>query len=405
MPAHRLAGHARGVYARDREHDSTGPPLRAAADATAGGDAGAARSDAPTPSRPDTVGDEAPGGLARPPWWSVAGVVVLAIALYVGLPRIAGGFGDVWGRLSSGEPVWLCVAALFEIASYASYVCMFHRVFADPGSRIGWRESYDISLAGVAASRVIATAGAGGIALTAWALRRSGMDRRELAGRLTTFYVALYAVYMAALVIFGIGLRTGIMEGRAPFGLTVVPALLAGVVIAAALLSSRFSGDRSTRLASKLRQHGRAGHWLATVVGWAETGAAGVQGALRLLRARDPALIAAVGWWGFDICTLWACFHAFGGTPPAAVIVMGYFTGMLGNILPTPAGLGGVEGGMIAAFVGFGVDGGLAVAAVLSYRAFAYWMPLIPGVLSYVRLLRTATDWERDDRLESQAAS
>jgi uncharacterized membrane protein YbhN (UPF0104 family) len=60
---------------------------------------------------------------------------------------------------------------------------------------------------------------------------------------------------------------------------------------------------------------------------------------------------------------------------------------------------------MIAAFVGFGVDSGVAVAAVLSYRAFAYWMPLMPGALSYVRLLRTATDWEREDRLESQAAS
>jgi uncharacterized protein (TIRG00374 family) len=130
-----------------------------------------------------------------------------------------------------------------------------------------------------------------------------------------------------------------------------------------------------------------------------------VQGALRLLRARDPALLAALGWWGFDICTLWACFHAFGATPPAAVVVMGYFTGMLGNVLPTPAGLGGVEGGMIAAFVGFGVDGGLAVAAVLSYRTFAYWMPLIPGVLSYARLLRTATDWEREDRQKSPAAS
>jgi hypothetical protein len=28
-----------------------------------------------------------------------------------------------------------------------------------------------------------------------------------------------------------------------------------------------------------------------------------------------------------------------------------------------------------------------------------------PGGLSYVRLLRTATDWEREDQLETQAAS
>ena len=164
---------------------------------------------------------------------------MLVAGLYVVLPRLVGGFDEVWGRLSSGEPLWLCAAAVFEIASYASYVFMFHRVFADPGSRIGWRESYDISLAGVAASRLVATAGAGGIALTAWALRRGGMDRREFASRLTTFYVMLYAVYMASLVVFGVGLRTGIMEGRAPFGLTVVPAILGGVLIALALLSAR----------------------------------------------------------------------------------------------------------------------------------------------------------------------
>jgi putative heme transporter len=370
MPAHRAVAHAGLVYV-----DEQAP--------------------ADPPTRPS----------ARPPWWSVVGVAVLAAGLYVGLPRLVGGFDEVWGRLSSGEPRWLCAAALFEVASYACYVWMFHRVFTDPGSRIGWRESYDISLAGVAASRLIATAGAGGIALTAWALRRSGMERRELASRLTTFYVALYAVYMASLVVFGIGLRTGVMEGRAPFGLTVVPALFAGVAIAAALVASRFAGERSARLATRLREHGRAGRWLATVVGWADTVAAGVQGALRLLRARDPALLAALGWWGFDICTLWACFHAFGASPPAAVVVMGYFTGMLGNVLPTPAGLGGVEGGMIAAFMGFGVESGVAVAAVLSYRAFAYWMPLIPGVLSYVRLLRTASDWEHEDQLPSPAAS
>ena len=49
---------------------------------------------------------------------------------------------------------------------------------------------------------------------------------------------------------------------------------------------------------------------------------------------------------------------------------------MLGNLLPMPGGVGGVEGGMIASFVAFGVDGGLAVVAVLVYRAFTFWLPL-----------------------------
>ena len=61
-------------------------------------------------------------------------------------------------------------------------------------------------------------------------------------------------------------------------------------------------------------------------------------------------------------------FHAFGTPPPFTVIWMAYFVGMLGNLLPLPGGIGGVEGGMIGAFAAFGVDFDLAVLAVLSYR-------------------------------------
>ena len=58
-------------------------------------------------------------------------------------------------------------------------------------------------------------------------------------------------------------------------------------------------------------------------------------------------------------------FHAFGSPPPFTVIWMAYFVGMVGNLLPLPGGLGGVEGGMIGAFAAFGVDLDLAVLAVL----------------------------------------
>jgi uncharacterized protein (TIRG00374 family) len=113
-----------------------------------------------------------------------------------------------------------------------------------------------------------------------------------------------------------------------------------------------------------------------------------------MLRTRDPALLGALAWWGFDIAVLWACMRAFGDPPPVAVLVMAYFTGMLGNLLPLPGGLGGVEGGMIGALIAFGVPGGLAVVSVLTYRAFAFWLPTVPGVLAYLQLRRTVRDWE-----------
>jgi uncharacterized membrane protein YbhN (UPF0104 family) len=74
---------------------------------------------------------------------------------------------------------------------------------------------------------------------------------------------------------------------------------------------------------------------------------------------------------------------------------MGYLTGTLGNVLPLPGGLGGVEGAMIGSFLGFDADADLAVTAVLGYRAFQYWLPIIPGVVAYLRLLRTVRGWDK----------
>src|SRR5256885_7686651 len=101
---------------------------------------------------------------------------------------------------------------------------------------IDWKASYEISMAGLAATRLFAAAGAGGIALTAWALRRSGMEARVVACRMVAFLVLLYIVYMVALVAVGLGLRIGLLEGPAPFGFTVVPAIFGGVAIAFAAL-------------------------------------------------------------------------------------------------------------------------------------------------------------------------
>jgi len=52
-----------------------------------------------------------------------------------------------------------------------------------------------------------------------------------------------------------------------------------------------------------------------------------------------------------------------------------------------------VEGGMIGAYAAFGVDSGLAVVAVLVYRAFTFWLPLIPGLIAYLRLRQTVDGW------------
>ena len=321
--------------------------------------------------------------------------IVSAVAfLYLGLPRLVG-LKDTWNRIQRGNGWWFALAAFLEVCSFAGYIALFRAVFVRGEGRIGWRESYEITMAGLAATRLLASGGAGGIALTAWALRRSGMERRIAACRMIAFMALLYGVYMLTLVIDGLGLYLGVIPGRAPFAITIVPAIFGGAVMIIFLSVSLLPGDFD-RLVKHWSHGGRLGRFARTLAAAPATAASGVRTALSLLRSRDPMLLGAVAWWGFDIAVLWAAFHAFGASPPKGVIVMAYFVGMLGNTLPLPAGIGGVDGGMIGAFTAFGIDFEVSIVAVLAYRGFAFWLPTLPGAVAYLQLRRTVKRWRRE---------
>ena len=308
----------------------------------------------------------------------VAGLVVIAPAI-ADLP-------DVWGKLMSGHLGWLTLALGLEIMSFVGHAILFRAVSIDADgtrSRIGFRASTEVTLAGHAATRLFASAGAGGIALTAWALKKSGMESRDVAARMTTFMVLLYAVYMGALVIGGLGLYSGVIPGGGSFAMTIVPAIFGAAVIALVATAQLVKPGES-----RLRR------WLSPV-------GDGVRSARRLIRQGNPGLLGAFMWWAFDIAALWAAFEAFGDSPAVGILVVGYFVGMLANTLPLPGGVGSVDGGMIGAFVAFGVDPAAAIVAVLAYRFFAFWLPIAPGALAFGSLRRTVARWEAEDAGEA----
>jgi len=326
--------------------------------------------------------------------------VVSAIAfLYFALPRFAG-LGKTWDRLNDGDPAWIAAAAVFELLSFGGYILLFRTVFVGGESLIDWRESYQITMAGLAATRLFAAAGAGGIALTAWALRRSGMEPRVVACRMVAFMFLLYLVFGATLVIDGIGLRTGLFGGSAPAALTLLPAIVGALAIVVFLAVALLPADFERRLGgwaagSRHPRSAAAARRIATVPA---SMASGVRTAIGLVRSRNPGVLGAPAWWGFDLAVLWASFHAFGAAPPIAVLVMAYFLGQMGNTLPLPGGIGGVDGALIGAFIAFGTSTGLAIVAVLVYRAFSFWIPTVPGVIAYLQLRRTVRSWRDDAR-------
>jgi putative heme transporter len=313
-------------------------------------------------------------------WLALVGAALLA-AIYVVLPA-ATGLDDAWATLRSGSKSWLLPAALAEAASFAGWVLLLRTILVCEGADVGWALSARITLAGVAATRLLATAGAGGIALTAWALRRLGLTTRRAAGVIATLLVALYAVYLLAIAAAGVGLRTGLLPGRAAISLTLVPAGLAALAMLAVVLLAALSRV-PTRPAGKGPMR-----WLRAMGTGPLLLGSGLRRTARLVRERNVGLAGAVAWWAFDLLALWCSFRAFGVSPPLGALAMGYLLGQLGNLLPLPGGVGGIDGAMIGSFIALGIGASAAVVAVLAYRSLSFWLPTLPGIAAYMGLRR-----------------
>lgn len=336
--------------------------------------------------------------------FAIVFIVVVLAFFYVIVPQLPELQKSLRTIRDDGDRKWLFVAFCMELLSYASYIWFFRALFLKQIPVIGWIGSYRISMAGVAATRLLGAAGAGGIALTFWAVRKAGMPRRKSVSYLVAFYVILYAIFMITLVVDGILLRAGVIPGTAPFGVTIVPAIFAGIVILFFALALAIPGNLERLAAHWSEGRGRAANIARKAAAVPALIGHGTRVAIEFVRSGNPGIFGALGWWAFDIATLWASFKAFGFAPAIGVLVMGYFVGMIANIIPTPGGVGATEAGMIGTYAAFGVPLALATAAVLSYRVFAFLMPTIPGVIAFIRLRGTVSEWqEKNATIKSKA--
>jgi uncharacterized protein (TIRG00374 family) len=318
--------------------------------------------------------------------------------LYFLIPKLAG-LNQTWGRLRHGDPEFLAIAALLELASVSCFAVLFRTVFARGYPRLTWGACIEIPLAGIAAIRLLATAGAGGVAVTVWALRRAGARARVIACRMAAMYILQYGVYLGALVVCGLGLRYGLFSGSAPFALTALPAFLSAAVIVLVASAGLVPADFERRLDRVARRRGRVGRLAIRLAAAPAILGTAVRTVIALFRDRRIGVLGAVVYWGFDIAVLGCTFRAFGTTLPVAVLTMGYFLGTLGNLLPVPGGIGGVEGAMFGAFVAFGIPADQALVGTLAYSAIAFWLPALPGIGGYLALRRRVHRWHAEDTL------
>lgn len=94
---------------------------------------------------------------------------------------------------------------------------------------------------------------------------------------------------------------------------------------------------------------------------------------------------------GCFVMCLDASIRAFGGgeTISYASIAVVFLAGnALGSAAPTPGGMGAVDATLTLGLVAAGLDKQLALSAVLLFRTMTFWLPVLPGWISFNFLTR-----------------
>jgi undecaprenyl-diphosphatase len=205
----------------------------------------------------------------------------------------------------------------------------------------------------------------GGLGVNLRYLERSGLARPDAVAAVGLNSAAGLLVHLLALAITVplVG-RAGIGEIKTPDGWEVLVALVLVSAVAGVVLWSPL-GRR--RVVTPARAAARS---LATT-----------------LRSPTRALRLFGGSAGVTACyilALAASLRAFGADASTLKIAVVFLGGSaVGSVAPTPGGLGAVEAALVAGLTAVGLAPGPAVTGVLAYRLLTYWLPIIPGWLTF----------------------
>jgi uncharacterized membrane protein YbhN (UPF0104 family) len=283
------------------------------------------------------------------------------------------------------SPEWVAGAIALEVLSETGFV-MSWRAIVDPDRVLdrdgrGRRMDQRVAWAQLGGGLLVPGGSLGGMGVGGWILHRFGMPTKVIAERQFNLSFLNTAVDALALIIFGVGLATGILAGESNLLLTLLPAALAAIGIALALLVAHRTSSYAGRLQVK---HAKIADAITTL-------GAAVDDTERLLSQRGSwkCVLGAIAYLGFDVLILWSAFHAVhtDPVPGYAVVVMAYIIGALGGSIPLPASIGTI-GGIAGMLIVYGVAHNPAVAAVLLHQAIGLLVPLVGGGIAYLIIRR-----------------
>ena len=277
---------------------------------------------------------------------------------------------------------WVLALLGLEVLSETGFVFAWSRI-VDPDDVLarggsGRRMDERVAWAQLGGGLLLPGGSWGGMGFGGVILHRFGMPTKLIAERQLNLSTLNTSIDALALVVFGLGLATGILTGEGNLLLTLLPAALAGAAIIAVALIAPRADAAAKRLQAKHKK-------VATTI---TTLAAAVEDTKRLFRrgAWVPVL-GSIAYLGFELLVLWCAFRAVHANPVPGfpVVVMAYIIGALAGAIPLPASAGTI-GGIAGMLIVYGVAHTTAIAAVLLRQAIGMLVPVIGGAIAYAIL-------------------
>ena len=295
-------------------------------------------------------------------------IAALAGAYYLLLPQLAK-VGNPLPALESAQWAWVLVAIAFSALTYLASAA---GLLGGVSVRVPFWPTVLTQGASSFVNRV-SPSNVGGMALNVRFLQRAGVEPSAGVAAVGVNSLAGALVHGVLLVIFfawagrGAGKAFKLPSSSTLVAVLAVAAVVIGIVIATRQ-GRRFAAIKVLPpLRSSLASLGRV-----------------ARSPVRLTLLFGGSALVTLAYVG----GLVASVEAFGGGASIAKIGAVYMaSAAVAAATPTPGGVGGFEAAAIAGLTGIGISPGAAVSAVVIDRLATYWLPVLPGWLSW-RLLQ-----------------
>ena len=296
---------------------------------------------------------------------SLVQIVALGLALFVLVPQF-GAFRESANALLDVRLIWVPILfGLTALTFMATSLTL--KIFSVYPMK--WIDSLIVQLSSSFTNKLLPS-GLGGLAINVQFLRTRGHKVSEATSVLTMARIMDFIGFIVPMILI---LLTFHQDLGDLFDLSISPIAIGAVIAAALLVVAVLTSIRSIR--DKVRSFIK--QMVDTFV----------------LLATDPIIIskAFLSSVVMNLAFLTAFFVSLQAVgldiSYVEVVVVFAAATLAGSVAPTPGGLGVLEAAMVAALIAIGYDNYLALAGVLLYRLFTYWLPIPFGFVSYRYLI------------------